>query len=106
MNAAKAASRMRSRTAISPPSWRCFGIDALAIILSSTTLVPYSYHYKTVWYLRVPQGSACQLNLFETIDKLPRLSQLLVPCGTTTKEYGSCSFQIDRTKLNRERITR
>src|SRR5262245_2999622 len=43
MNAAKAASRMRSRTAVSsPPSWRRLGIDALAINLSLTTPVPYS----------------------------------------------------------------
>src|ERR1700724_1436000 len=43
MNAAKAASRMRSRTAASsPPSRRRFDIDAVAITLSLTTLVPYS----------------------------------------------------------------
>src|SRR6266404_1631181 len=43
MNAAKAASRMRSRTALSsPPFWRRFDADALAITLSLWTLVPYS----------------------------------------------------------------
>src|SRR5689334_15887453 len=43
MNARKAASRIRLRTAISsPPFWGRFDIDALAITLSLLTLVPYS----------------------------------------------------------------
>jgi hypothetical protein len=43
MNAAKAASRMRSRTAVSsPPSCRRFDLDAAAITLSLTTMVLYS----------------------------------------------------------------
>src|ERR1700730_7597077 len=43
MNAAKAASRMRSRTAVSSPlSWWRFDVDAVAITLSLTMLVPYS----------------------------------------------------------------
>src|SRR6201997_1920013 len=54
MNAAKAASRMRSRTAASsPPAWRSFDIDVLAISLSLTTLVPYST-ITDVWYPLVP----------------------------------------------------
>src|SRR5215831_1018874 len=43
MNAAKAASRMRARTAVSPSlSGRCFDIVPLGIPLSLTLLVPYS----------------------------------------------------------------
>src|SRR5229473_2952412 len=54
MNAAKAASRMRSRTAVSsPPFWRRFDIDAVAITLSLTTLVPYST-ITSAWYRMVP----------------------------------------------------
>src|SRR5436309_2752220 len=42
MNAAKAASRMRSRTTSSSLlSWRRFDLEALAITLSLTALVPY-----------------------------------------------------------------
>src|SRR6266567_4464980 len=53
MNAAKAASRMRSRTAVSsPPFWWRFDND-VAIILSLTTLVPYRT-ITSAWYPLVP----------------------------------------------------
>src|SRR5439155_21980119 len=50
MNARKAASRMRSRTAVSSPFWRRFDTDAVAITLSLTTLVPH----RTITGVRYP----------------------------------------------------
>src|SRR5215469_6836262 len=75
MNAAKAASRMRSRTAVSsPPSWRGFDIDALAITLSLTTLVPYSTSSLT------RQGKKWRSH--ETFAQVSTSHQCLVPTGT------------------------
>src|SRR5215472_10622717 len=46
MNAAKAASRMRWRTAVSsPPSWRRFDVDVVAIMLSLTAWYPIVPHF-------------------------------------------------------------
>src|SRR5689334_17412029 len=52
MNAANAASRMRSRTAASsPPSWRFFAIEVLFIrLLDGSGTEWYHFRYGTQWY--------------------------------------------------------
>src|SRR5580704_5809535 len=85
MNAAKAASRMRWRTAVSsPPFWRRFDTDALAITFSLPTPVPYS----TTMRERV-EGDfyACGCNLF------------LV---ATSKVYGTQWYQIKFREESKE----
>src|SRR5215467_1281228 len=85
MNAAKAASRMRSRTAVSsPPSWRGFDIDALAISLSLTTLVPYSTSSLT------RQGK--KLRSHETFAQVSTSHQCLVPTGTNRPDGQNLEF--------------
>jgi hypothetical protein len=63
---------MRSRTAVlSPPSWRRFDIDAVAITLSLTTVVPYS---TTSW--SCPAGKE-QFLMAATAQNLKRLVRFL-----------------------------
>src|SRR6266567_9359387 len=80
MNAAKAASRMRSRTAVSsPPFWRRLDID-VAIALSLTTLVPYRT-ITSVWYRMVPTHDDFARNQRSSTMKI-EMSYLLLAFAT------------------------
>src|ERR1700731_629258 len=100
MNAAKAASRMRSRTAVSPPpSRRRFDIAALAITLSSTTLVPYR---TTIFFLLVsPVKFEFSCELFCSGRNLFCSQASKLACGTRWYHSGS-KFREESKELNNE----